>query len=65
MTIRKITGKDEAASGGFSLLDPAEFKAYSKWMAEGFERFISEPNFQVIQAVKLGGSLAPLCYWEA
>ena len=47
------------------LLALAGFKVYSKWTAEGFERFISEHNFQVTQAVKLGGSLAPLCYLEA
>lgn len=47
------------------LLALAGFKVYSKWTAEGFERFISEHNFQVIQAVRLGGSLAPLCYLEA
>ena len=33
--------------------------------AEGFERFISEHNFQIRQAALLGGSLAPLCYLEA
>ena len=47
------------------LLALAGFKVYSKWTAEGFERFISEHNFQVTQAVKLGGGLAPLCYLEA
>lgn len=47
------------------LLTLAGFKVYSKWTAEGFERFISEHSFQVTKAVKLGGSLAPLCYLEA
>lgn len=47
------------------LLALAGLRVYSKWTEEGFERFISEHNFQVIQAVKSGGSLAPLCYLEA
>ena len=47
------------------LLALAGFKVYFKWTAEGFERFISEHNFQIRQAALLGGSLAPLCYLEA
>ena len=47
------------------LLTLAGFKVYSKWTAEGFERFVSEHNFQIRQAALLGGSLAPLCYLEA
>ena len=47
------------------LLTLAGFKVYFKWTAEGFERFISEHNFQIRQAALLGGSLAPLCYLEA
>ena len=47
------------------LLTLAGFKVYSKWTAEGFERFISEHNFQIRQTALLGGSLAPLCYLEA
>ena len=54
---------------GFSLrtrlLTLAGVKVYSKWTAEGFERFISEYNFQITQTALLGGSLAPLCYLEA
>ena len=48
-----------------NLLTLAGFKVYSKWTAEGFERFISEHNFQIRQTALLGGSLAPLCYLEA
>ncbi len=47
------------------LLTLAGFKVYFKWTAEGFERFISEHNFQIRQTALLGGSLAPLCYLEA
>ncbi len=47
------------------LLTLAGFKVYSKWTAEGFERFISEHNFLITQTTLLGGSLAPLCYLEA
>ena len=47
------------------LLTLAGFKVYSKWTAEGFERFISEYNFLITQTTLLGGSLAPLCYLEA
>ena len=47
------------------LLTLAGFKVYSKWTAEGFERFVSVHNFQIRQAALLGGSLAPLCYLEA
>ena len=47
------------------LLTLAGFKVYFKWTAEGFERFVSEHNFQIRQAALLGGSLAPLCYLEA
>ncbi len=47
------------------LLTLAGFKVYSKWAAKGFERFVSEHNFQIRQAALLGGSLAPLCYLEA
>ena len=47
------------------LLALARFKLCSKWTAEGFERFISEHNFQIRQTAPLGGSLAPLCYLEA
>ena len=47
------------------LLTLAGFKVYSKWTAEGFERFISEHNFQIRQAALLDGSLASLCYLEA
>ena len=47
------------------LLTLAGFKVYSKWTAEGFERFISEDNFLITQTALLGGSLAPLCYLEA
>ena len=47
------------------LLTLAGVKVHSKWTAEGFERFISEHNFQIRQAALLGGSLAPLCYLEA
>ena len=47
------------------LLALAGFKVYSKWTLGGFERFISEHNFQVRQTAPLGGSLAPLCYLEA
>lgn len=47
------------------LLTLAGFKVYSKWTEEGFERFVSEHNFQIRQAALLGGSLAPLCYLEA
>ena len=47
------------------LLALAGFKVYSKWTAEGFERFISEHNFKIRQTALLGGSLAPLCYLEA
>ena len=47
------------------LLTLTGFKVYFKWTAEGFERFISEHNFQIRQTALLGGSLAPLCYLEA
>ena len=47
------------------LLTLVGFKVYSKWTAEGFERFISEHNFKIRQTALLGGSLAPLCYLEA
>ena len=47
------------------LLTLAGVKVHSKWTAEGFERFISEHNFQIRQTALLGGSLAPLCYLEA
>ena len=47
------------------LLTLAGFKVYFKWTAEGFERFISEHNFQIRQAALLGGRLEPLCYLEA
>lgn len=47
------------------LLTLAGFKVYSKWTAEGIERFISEHNFLITQTTLLGGSLAPLCYLEA
>ena len=47
------------------LLTLAGFKVYFKWTSEGFERFVSEHNFQIRQAALLGGSLAPLCYLEA
>ena len=47
------------------LLTLAGFKVYFKWTAEGFERFISEHNFQIRQTALLGGILAPLCYLEA
>ena len=47
------------------LLALTGFKVYSKWTAEGFERFISEHNFKIRQTALLGGSLAPLCYLEA
>ena len=47
------------------LLTLAGFKVYSKWTLGGFERFISEHNFQITQTALLGGSLAPLCYLEA
>ena len=47
------------------LLTLAGFKVYFKWTAEGFERFISEHNFQIRQTALLGGCLAPLCYLEA
>jgi len=47
------------------LLALAGFNVYSKWTLGGFERFISEHNFQITQTAPLGGSLAPLCYLEA
>ena len=47
------------------LLTLTGFKVYFKWTSEGFERFVSEHNFQIRQAALLGGSLAPLCYLEA
>ena len=47
------------------LLTLVGFKVYFKWTSEGFERFVSEHNFQIRQAALLGGSLAPLCYLEA
>jgi len=40
-------------------------KVSFRWTAEGFKRFISEHNFQIRQTAQLGGSLVPLCYWEA
>ena len=60
-----VHGKDAGFRLRARLLVLAGFKVYSKWTAEGFERFISEHNYQIIRTARLGGSLAPLCYLEA
>ena len=60
-----VHGKDAGFRLRARLLVLAGFKVYSKWTTEGFERFISEHNYQIIRTARLGGSLAPLCYLEA
>ena len=57
-------GRIEGSPMDMGLLALAGFKAFFTWTVNGIKIFLSEHNFQVIQAVKLGRNLAPLCDLE-